>query len=74
MAAHRPSLVVTLYDENYFLVDNVLKRSSLSSQSAVKPTADGALEIYLPQSSAGRGERAIGCQPLWGSSFGAAFV
>ncbi len=44
---------VTMYDSDFFLVENAIKRSAISSWNDLKKNADGSLDIYIQQESPG---------------------
>jgi hypothetical protein len=44
---------LTMYDENYFFVDNPLNRYSISARQSLKPNADGSVTLYVQNESPG---------------------
>lgn len=44
---------LTMYDENYFFVDNPLNRYTLSARNALKTNADGSVDLYLQHENPG---------------------
>jgi len=44
---------ITMYDADYFFVDNPLNRYTVSSRNALKPNADGSTDIYVQKDSPG---------------------
>jgi hypothetical protein len=45
---------LTMYDENYFFVDNKLNRYNLSQRNKFKTNADGSIELYIQNESPGK--------------------
>jgi len=45
---------LTMYDENYFLVDNPLNRYSISARQALKTNPDGSTSLYIQNESPGK--------------------
>ncbi|MNL35897.1 hypothetical protein D3C87_1579560 [compost metagenome] len=45
---------ITMYDENYFFVDNPLNRYSISARVSPKANADGSTQIYIQNESPGK--------------------
>lgn len=45
---------LTMYDENYFFVDNPLNRYSISARQKLKVEADGSTVLYLQNESPGK--------------------
>jgi hypothetical protein len=44
---------LTMYDENYFFVDNPLNRYTLSPRNDLKANADGSVDLYLQHENPG---------------------
>ena len=44
---------VTMYNAEYFFVDNPLNRYTLSSRNALKPNPDGSVDLYIQKESPG---------------------
>jgi hypothetical protein len=44
---------LTLYDENFFFVDNPLNRHTLSARNSLNVNADGSVDIYLQHENPG---------------------
>jgi hypothetical protein len=49
---------LTMYDENYFFVNNPLNRYNVSSRSKFKLNADGSVDIYIQNQSPGSDKEA----------------
>jgi hypothetical protein len=45
---------LTMYNGEYFFVDNPLNRYTVSSRSKLKPNADGSVDIYIQNESPGK--------------------
>ncbi len=45
---------LTMYDADYFFVDNPLNRHNVSSRSKFKPNADGSVDVYVQHDSPGK--------------------
>ena len=45
---------LTMYDKDYFFVDNPLNRYTLSPRNKLKPNADGSVTLYLQAESPGK--------------------
>ena len=45
---------LTMYDKDYFFVDNPLNRYTLSARNDLKPNADGSVDLYLQNESPGK--------------------
>lgn len=44
---------VTMYDENYFFVDNPINRYSISARQNLKANPDGSVDLYIQHASPG---------------------
>jgi hypothetical protein len=49
---------LTMYNGEYFFVDNPLNRYNVSSRSKFKPNADGSVDIYIQNESPGKDKEA----------------
>jgi len=49
---------LTMYDAAYFFVDNPLNRYTLSQRDALKPNADGSVDLYIQNASPGKDKEA----------------
>jgi hypothetical protein len=45
---------LTMYDENYFFVDNPLNRYTLSQRNKLKANPDGSVDLYIQNESPGK--------------------
>ena len=45
---------LTMYDQNYFFVDNPLNRYSISPRQDLKPNEDGSIDLYIQHESPGK--------------------
>ncbi len=45
---------LTMYNAEYFFVENPLNRYNLSSRSKFKPNADGSIDLYIQNESPGK--------------------
>lgn len=45
---------LTMYDAQYFFVDNPLNRYTLSQRNALKPNPDGSVDLYIQHESPGK--------------------
>jgi hypothetical protein len=45
---------LTMYDKDYFFVDNVLNRSNVSQRNALKANPDGSIDLYIQHESPGK--------------------
>jgi hypothetical protein len=45
---------LTMYDKDYFFVDNPLNRYTLSERNELKKNADGSVDLYLQANSPGK--------------------
>jgi hypothetical protein len=51
---------ITMYDSEYFFVDNPLNRYNVSSRSKFKPNPEGSVDIYIQRDSPGKDK-----EPNW---------
>jgi hypothetical protein len=49
---------LTMYDSNYFFVDNPLNRYNVSSRSKFKANKDGSIDVYVQNESPGKDKEA----------------
>lgn len=49
---------LTMYDAQYFFVDNPLNRYNVSSRSKFKPNKDGSIDVYIQNESPGKDKEA----------------
>jgi hypothetical protein len=49
---------LTMYNGDYFFVDNPLNRYTVSSRSKFKPNADGSVDVYIQNESPGKDKEA----------------
>lgn len=49
---------ITMYDAQYFFVENALNRSSVSPRNDLKYNADGSLDVYIQNESPGKDKEA----------------
>jgi hypothetical protein len=49
---------LTMYDSEYFFVQNPLNRYTLSSRSKLKANKDGSVDLYIQNASPGKGKEA----------------
>ncbi len=49
---------ITMYDENYFFVDNPINRYSISARQDLKANADGSVDLLIQHKSPGAGKEA----------------
>ncbi|MBN9522117.1 DUF1254 domain-containing protein [bacterium] len=49
---------ITMYDKDYFFVDNPLNRYTVSPRNALKYNADGSLDVYIQHDSPGQDKEA----------------
>ncbi len=47
---------VTMYDANYFFVNNPLNRYSISARQNLKSNPDGSTELYIQKDFTGKGQ------------------
>jgi hypothetical protein len=47
---------LTMYNEDYFFVDNPLNRYTLSARNDLKKNADGSVDLYLQHENPGPGK------------------
>jgi hypothetical protein len=47
---------LTMYDAQYFFVDNPLNRYTLSQRNKLKANSDGSIELYIQHESPGKGK------------------
>ena len=60
---------LTMYDANYFFVDNPLNRYSISARQQLKANADGSIDLYIQNEIARRRTRKpTGCRRRRASS------
>jgi hypothetical protein len=45
---------LTMYDKDYFFVENPLNRSSVSQRNALKANPDGSIDLYIQHASPGK--------------------
>lgn len=60
---------ITMYNDKYFFVPNVLNRYSISPRQNLKLNDDGSIDIYIQKDSPGADKDRTGCPPLRASSF-----
>lgn len=49
---------LTMYDKDYFFVENPLNRYSISARQNLKPNADGSVDLYIQNESPGADKEA----------------
>lgn len=54
---------LTMYDAEYFFVDNPLNRYNLSSRSQLKANPDGSTDLYIQKDSPVPTRSRTGCPP-----------
>ena len=47
---------LTMYDDDYFFVDNPINRYSISARQNLKTNPDGSTDLYIQKDSAGSGQ------------------
>jgi hypothetical protein len=53
---------LTMYNAEYFFVDNPLNRYTLSSRNGLKPNADASTDLYIQKDSPGPARSPTGCR------------
>ncbi|MFO1021979.1 MAG: DUF1214 domain-containing protein [Planctomycetales bacterium] len=60
---------ITMYDANYFFVDNPLNKYTVSPRNNLKFNADGSRDLYIQHASPGKDRKPTGSRPPKASLF-----
>lgn len=53
---------LTMYDKDYFFVDNPLNRYTLSQRNKLKANPDGSVDLYIQADRSARTRSRTGCR------------